>query len=322
MKAITRKQYGNADVLSIEEIPTPIPKETEVLIRVHHATLNRTDCGVITGKPLVFRLFIGFKPSLVPGCDYAGEVVSVGTRVTKYKPGDRVWGLNDQGLGSYAAYMTMAEDKFIALIPDNISFQDAVACAEGGHYAINFINKVKLKSGDKVLVNGATGGIGIMAIQILKASGVYVTAVGNTKNIALLNSLGADKTYDYEKEDFTKVDQERYAFIFDAVGKSSFGRCKHLLAADGIYISSELGPNAENLYLPVLTRFTKGRRVIFPIPSKCMRSIAMLGQLLQEGEIRPVIDRHYAPEQVYEAFNYVKSGKKMGSVVLDFNVWR
>lgn len=320
MKAVTREKYGRPDVLLVQEIEKPSPSKNEVLVRVHCATVNRTDCGILTGKPYLIRAFTGIPnpSSIVPGTDFAGEVVEVGPSVKDFKVGDRVWGLNDEGLASQAEYMTINENKGIAKIPDGIAYSHAVASAEGAHYALNFINKVTLKSDSKVLVNGATGAIGSAAVQILKSQGIYVTAVGNTKNLELIKSLGADKVFDYEKEDFTEVDDEVYDFVFDAVGKSTFDKSSKVLKPKGTYISSELGPNAENLYLPFITKIRGGRRVIFPIPSNRRRSILYMTQLLANGAYKAVIDRTYPPEDIREAYEYVRTGQKTGNVVIEF----
>lgn len=321
MKAITRTTYGSPDVLKIQDIPRPQPKDNEVLIRVHATTVNRTDCGILRGKPYLIRLFTGLiKPSsLVPGTDFAGQIEAIGKKVTTFKVGDRVWGLNDEGLASQAQYMTIKANQAMTNIPDNFTYAEAVACAEGAHYSYNFINKVKLHKGVKVLVNGATGAIGSAAVQQLKHYGAYVTAVGNTKNLDLIKSLGVDKIYNYETEDFTKVDKERYHFVFDAVGKSSFGKCKPLLLPNGVYISSELGPGAENLYLPLTTKIKGNKRVIFPIPSNGKRSILFTKQLMEKGEFRAIIDRTYSMEDIQAAYQYVESGQKTGNVIIDFS---
>lgn len=319
MKATTRTKYGGPEVLEIKNLEIPSPKNNEVLIRVHATTVNRTDCGILTGKPYLIRAFTGlFKPSsLVPGTDFAGEIISLGKSVSTFKVGDRVWGLNDEGLASQAQYMTMNVKKAITLIPDNFSYSEAVACAEGSHYAYNFINKLKLRKGDKILVNGATGAIGSAAVQLLKYMEVYVTAVGNTKNLALIKSLGADKIFNYETEDFTS-DEVRYDYVFDAVGKSSFGACNHLLKDGGIYVSSELGPGNENLYLPLTTLFKGKKRVVFPIPRDCKASIEFVSKLMKGGKFKAVIDRTYPLEDVHEAYHYVASGQKTGNVIISY----
>lgn len=320
MKAITRTTYGGPEVLQLKEIPKPIPKENELLIRVHATTINRTDCGILTGKPYIIRAFTGLtKPrDLIPGTDFAGQVESIGKNVKSFKLGDRVWGLHDEGLASQAEYMTIRADKAVTRIPEKVSYEEAVVCAEGAHYAYNFLNKFKIDNSSKVLVNGATGAIGSAAVQLLKYYGATVTAVGNTKNIELIKSLGADKVYDYQKEDFTQ-DTERYHFVLDAVGKSTFSKCKHLLLPKGIYVSSELGPNAQNLYLPLITKLKGGKRVVFPLPINCKRSIIFLTELLETGKFKGVVDKVYQPEQIMEAYNYVLSGQKTGNVILSMS---
>jgi len=319
MKAIIRHHYGGPEVLELKDIAHPLPQKNELLIRVHATTVNRTDCGVLTGLPLVFRLFIGFpKPKrLITGTDFAGVVEAIGAEVTNFKVGDRVWGLDDEGLQSQAQYMTIKANKTVLPIPDGFSYSEIVACAEGAHYAYNFINKLTLVPGNKVLVNGATGAIGSAGLQILKSMGIYVTAVANTKNIELVKDLGADKVYDYEKEDFTK-DTERYHLIFDAVGKSRFIKCKHLLLEGGIYSSSELGPRWENTYLPLLTRFSK-RRAIFPIPSNVKHSLLEIAKLIKRGQFKAVIDRTYTMNEAKEAYRYVMSGQKTGNVIMQID---
>ena len=319
MKAAIRSTYGPPDVISIEEVKTPAPKDHEILVRVHAATVNRTDCGILSGKPLLIQCFTGLgKPnSPTPGTDFAGEVESVGKLVTAFKAGDKVWGFNDNGLASHAQYLRISERAAVLKIPANITYEQAAASAEGAHYAINFINKVKLKVGQKVLVNGATGAIGSAAVQILKYRGIYVVAVCDTKNVALVASMGPDKIVDYKKEDFTKLN-EKFDFVFDAVGKSTFGKCKPLMLPGGIYISSELGPNAENLYLPLITKIRGGQRVIFPVPYNIKGSLNYMQNLLEKGKFKPLIDRKYPLEKIREAYQYVASGQKTGNVILTF----
>ena len=320
MKAVTRTKYGGPEVLEVRDIPQPEPKDDEILVRVHATTVNRTDCGILTATPFPIRFFTGlFKPkSLVPGTDFAGVVVAIGEKVTNFRTGDRVWGLNDEGLASHAEYLVIKEDAAVIPIPENIDFEEAVACAEGGHYAFNFLNKVKLVEGSEVLVNGATGAIGSSALQQLKSRNIYITAVGNTKNLKLLEQLGADKVLNYEEVDFTEADDEQYDFIFDAVGKSSYSKSKKLLKRNGIYISSELGPGAENLYLHLITKIRGGKRVIFPIPIDRKRSLLHLKELFENGYLQAVIDRKYSVEEIQDAYRYVLKGQKTGSVLIVF----
>ncbi len=317
MKSAIRRKYGPPNTLKVETIERPTPKAGEVLIKVHATTVNRTDCALVTGKPYIMRLFVGlFNPSHpTPGTDFAGVIEEVGQGVTKFKVGDKVWGFRDEGLHSQAEYMTYSAEKNIDFLPKGISFEDAVASLEAPHYAYNFMKNVEIKKDSKVLLNGATGGIGSSALQMLKAMGIEVTAVCNTKNIDLIKSLGADKIYNYEKEDFTK-DETIYDFVLDAVGKSSFGKCKPLMKEGGIYISSELGDNWENIFYALSTPFFGKKKVIFPIPSNIKDSMNYMKGLLEEGKFKPVIDRRYPLEEIADAYEYVASGQKTGNVVI------
>jgi NADPH:quinone reductase-like Zn-dependent oxidoreductase len=317
MKAIVRTKYGSPDVLEIKDIEKPAPKDNEVLIKVYAATVNRTDCGILWGKPFIIRFFTGLsKPkSPITGTDFAGEIEAVGKNVVSYKIGDRVFGFDDNGLGSHSRYMTIREDRPFAIMPENFNYMQAAASLEGAHYAYNFIKKVDLKSGQKVLVNGATGAIGSAAVQLLKYFGLYVTAVCNTKNIELVKSLGADKITDYENQDFTQ-DNEKYDFVFDAVGKSTFSKCKPLLKKRGTYISSELGPKKENPFLALITPLMGGKKVKFPFPTDIKGSIVFIKDLIEREKFKPVIDRMYSLDDIAEAFNYVASGQKTGNVVI------
>jgi NADPH:quinone reductase-like Zn-dependent oxidoreductase len=317
MKAAIRLKYGSPGVLTIKEVEIPAHKDNEVLIRVYATTVNRTDCAVLSGKPFIMRFFTGlFKPKLSStGTDFAGRVEAIGKKVTSFKVGDRVWGFYDNGIGSHAEYMTVADDKPISSIPGDITYEEAAAAAEGAHYAYNFIKKVDLTAGQKVLVNGATGAIGSAAVQFLKYFGVWVTAVCNTENIELIKSLGADKIIDYTRDDFTK-DDGKYDFIFDAVGKSTFGQCKHLLRPRGIYMSSELGPKSQNILFALVTPLLGGKKVIFPVPTDIKGSMHFIKNLIEQDKFKPVIDREYPLERIGEAFEYVASGQKTGNVII------
>lgn len=320
MKAAVRTQYGPPEKLKIQEVDKPIPRTNEVLIRVHSATVSRTDSGILRGKPFVLRFFTGlFKPKLsITGSDFAGEVVEVGRGVKTFSTGDRVWGFDDQGLASHAEFMTVQESSAILKVPEGISYEQAAASAEGAHYAFNFINKVQLEKDDHVLVNGATGAIGSAAVQFLKQLGANVTAVCGTANLERIKSLGANRVIDYENEDFTR-DQQKYKFVFDAVGKSTFGNCKPIMEAGGIYISSELGPGAQNLFLALFTPLFSKKKVKFPFPSDIRKSLLFTQDLLEKGEFKPLIDRSFPLEHIVEAYKYVETGQKVGNVILSMN---
>ncbi len=319
MKAIIRSKYGPPSVLRIGSIEKPIPGEDEMLVRVHATTVNRTDCGILLGKPFIIRFFTGlFKPKLlITGIDFAGKVVAVGKKIKSFQVGDRIWGLNDEGMGSHAEYIKVKENQALAKIPDNMAYDQIVACGEGAHYAYNFLKKLAIAPGMKVLLNGATGAIGVAALQLLKYHGLIVTAVGNTENIRLLKSLGADEVIDYRKENFTDHDG-KYHFVFDAVGKSSFFECRHLLLPKGAYLSSEFGPYYQNLYLPLITKLLRGRQAFFPIPTNSKKSILFMTKLAEEGKFKPVIDKKYPLEDVKSAYEYVLTGEKTGNLVLKF----
>jgi NADPH:quinone reductase-like Zn-dependent oxidoreductase len=323
MKAIAYTKYGSPDVLQFKEVEKPIPKEYEVLIKVQATTVNRTDCATIRAKPFFMRLVTGlFRPKKqTPGTEFAGDIEALGKSVSSLKIGDRVFGFDDAGAGSHAQYVAITEDKVLT-IPGNISYAQAAASSEGAHYAYNFINKVNLKKAQHVLVNGATGAIGSAAVQLLKSFDVNVTAVCATKNIELVKSLGADKVIDYKKEDFTK-DKHKYDLVFDTVGKSSFFKCKQLLQPGGVYISSDLGYLAQNIYLPLITRVIKplieNKKTIFPIPKDIRASLLVIKRLIEQDKFEAVIDREFPLERIVEAYKYVEKGHKTGNVVIIVN---
>ena len=203
----------------------------------------------------------------------------------------------------------------IAIIPSNLSFEEAAPGTEGAHYALAFISRAKIRSGHEVLVNGATGAIGSAAVQLLKSLGANVTAVCHTDNVALVKRLGADRVIDYATEDFM-ARHGSYDVIIDAVGKSTFGRCKHLLKDHGVYSSAELGPYAQNLPLALISSLSRGRRVVFPLPQQNTQIMAHLTELMKTGQFTPVIDRRYPLEQIVDAYRYVESGRKIGNVVI------
>jgi NADPH:quinone reductase-like Zn-dependent oxidoreductase len=316
MRATFHDQYGGPEVLSIREIERPVPKDDEILVKVMAATVNRTDCGFLTARPFIVRFFTGMFGPKIPatGCDFAGTVEAVGKEVERFEVGDRVFGINDY-IGSHAQYICVKSSIAVEKIPEGISFDKAVASLEGGHYAYSDIKILDLKAGNKVLVNGATGAIGSAAVQILKDMGMQVTAVGTTKALELLRSLGAERVISYEEEDFTKTD-DQFVFIFDAVGKSTFSKCKQLLTPKGTYISTELGPNVQNIPLALFTPLLGGRRVRFPLPLDQHGSITYIKQLLEKGAFDAVIDRAYPLDQIRDAFAYVLSGQKTGNVII------
>ncbi len=317
MKAAVYTRYGGPEVIGITDVPVPAPIDNQVLIKVHASTVNRTDTGFRSAEYVVSRLFSGlFRPkATVLGCEFAGEIVAVGKAVRSYKIGDRVFGYDDSGFGGHAEYKVISEEDAIAYIPNGMDYTHAVALTEGGHYALGNIRAAKVNAGDMVLVYGATGAIGSAAVQLLKYFGAFVVAVANTKNVELVRSLGADEVIDYQIQDFAKT-VHRFDFIFDAVGKSSFGQCKPLMKPQGIYISTELGKKWENIWLAMATPFWKGKKVLFPIPKMRREDILYLRDLADQGSFRPVIDSLYTLDEIVEAHRYVEMGQKTGSLII------
>lgn len=318
MKAAIRNNYCSPQQIEIKDIEKPKPGAHEVLIKVKATTVNRTDEGVLTGKPYVFRLFIGIlRPRLTTlGTDFAGIIEAVGAQVNSYKVGDRVFGFHDEGLPSQAEYMTRREDSAMMIIPEKINFAEAAASLEGAHYARNFIDKLKLESGQKVLINGSTGAIGTALVQFCKNHNLYVTAVCNAKNISLIKSLGADKIINYEQDDFTK-DNGTYDYLLDTIGNKGFAASKHLLNKKGAFLSTELGPYAQFPFLALFTPLFAGRKVIFPLPTNIKASLAFIKELLEQEKFTPVIDRRYSLDQIKEAYAYVLKGHKTGNVIVE-----
>jgi len=317
MKAAINTKYGPPEVVQIQEVDKPTPKDNEVLIKVFAATVNRTDCGFRSAEYFISRFFSGLinPTNQILGNEFAGLVEAIGKNVTLYKVGDKVFGYNDTKFGAHAEFMTMAEDASIATIPNNLTFDEAAPITEGGHYALCDIRAAKVQSGQKVLVNGATGAIGSAAVQLLKYFGADVTAVCDTKNVELVKSLGADVVIDYLTNDFTKTN-ETYDFIFDAVGKSSYANCTKILNETGIYISTELGKNGANVFLALITPLFGGKKVLFPIPSINKKDVEFLKELVETGHYKPLIDRKFTLEQIVEAYKYVETGQKIGNVII------
>lgn len=317
MKASVHTKYGPPEVAQLMEVDKPIPKENEVLVKVVASTVNRTDSGFRSAEYFISRFWSGLlKPNhTILGCEFSGIVEELGKNVSTFKKGDTVFGYNDKTWGGHGEYLSINENEAITHSPNNISLDEAAAITEGAHYALNNIRASKIQRGQNVLVYGAKGAIGSAAVQLLKHFGTTVTAVCNTKNVALVKSLGADVVIDYQTQDFTKT-ETKFNFIFDAVGKSSFSQCKPLLTEKGIYISTELGKNAENIFYALFTPITGGKKVLFPMPTINKEDVIFLKELVEKGEYKPVIDSYYKLEQIVEAYKYVETGQKTGNVVI------
>lgn len=314
MRAVVADSYGPPDVLRIEEVPLPVPGEGEVRVRVVASSVTRSDCGFRSASPFFSRAFTGLRrpKRRIVGTEFSGVVDAVGPAVKEFAVGDAVFGFKGS---SNAEYVCVPENGAIAHKPAGISFEEAGAATDGASISRACLKKVDLREGRRILVYGATGAIGTAAIQLAKATGAHVTAVGNTKNLELVRSLGADEVIDYVTQDFTQNGQT-YDVIFDAVGKHSFRRCRGSLNECGTFLEADLGFMWHVPFLILGTRFIGDKRVILPIPVYSKEDVLHVKGLIEHGRYRAVIDRTYPLEDVVEATRYVETGEKTGNVVL------
>lgn len=323
MKAIVCTGYGAPEVLQLREIDKPAPKDGEVLIKVHAATVTAGDVNVrgFTFVPPGFgplpRLMFGWsKPNKpVLGVELAGEIEAVGQGVTAFKKGDRVFGIDSRTFGAYAEYACRPAAGPLAPMPSNMSFEEAASIPFGAGTALYFLrDRAKIRPGQKVLVIGASGGVGVYAVQLARYFGAEVTGVCSTGNVELVKSLGAFRVIDYTREDFTRQG-DRYDVILDTVpGKASFSRCKGSLAPKGLYLAVAGGP--KEMMQSLWTSLAGGKKVVFGSPTENSADLTFLKGLAEHGHIKPVIDKRYPLEQAAEAHRYVDTGRKKGSVVL------
>jgi NADPH:quinone reductase-like Zn-dependent oxidoreductase len=317
MKAAVFTRYGPPEVVRIQDVDRPAVGERDVLVKVHATTVNRTDCAYRVATPFFVRFLVGLvRPRrTILGTEFAGEVEAVGSGVTSFAVGDRVFGYNEGAFGAHAEYLAVPEDGSLATVPPGLAFAEVAPGTEGAHYALALIRNAGTEAGHAVLVYGATGAIGSAAVQLLKNLGATVTAVCDTANLELVKGLGADRVVDYTARDFT-VDEQTYDAVFDAVGKSTFGRCRRLLKPGGVYLSSELGPWCQNLVLALVTPPLRGRKVRFPFPRDNQAIVRHLRDVIESGAFRPVVDRSYPLDQIVDAYRYVETGQKIGNVVI------
>ena len=317
MQAMVYERYGPPEVLQAREVPRPQPGPGQVLVRVHWATVNRTDCHLLSGSPAVMRLVAGLRRprKTVPGTEFSGEVAALGQGVTAWREGDKVFGFDDTGLQACAQYLVMNADGPLGAVPANRTLEEVAGVLEGVHYARNMCNKVRLTPGQHALVHGATGAIGSAALQLLKAAGLHVTATCRGEHADLIRGLGADAVLDYTREDFT-AGGGPYRAVFDSVGKSTFGRCRPVLEPRGVYVSSELGPWGQNIPLalaaPLLAPLLRGHVVRFPLPLGTPASIALAREMLEAGTLRVLVERTYPLADLAAAYRHAASGEKVG----------
>ncbi len=320
MKAIEYTQYGSPDVLHLKDVSIPIPASDEVLIRIHATTATAADIMMRKGDPYIGRFYTGLKgpKRTIPGFEFAGEVVETGSAVTLFKIGDKVFG-GTTTLGCYAEYATVSENGVLTTMPDTISYEEAAPVNGSAITVMNFLKGLgNIKAGQRVLINGASGGLGTYAVQIAKYYGAEVTGVSSTKNIELVKSIGADHVIDYTREDFTKNGLQ-YDIIFDTVGRRSFGECKNALTDNGVYMSSVMNPPL--LFHMLWTKMFGLKKAkssatgLLPVKQR-LSYFLELKEMLRTSKIKTVIDASYPLAQIAAAHAYVETGHKRGSVVI------
>lgn len=328
MKAAVYTEFGPPQVLKLKDVAMPTPRDNEILVKIYAASVNVGDLWARNFKDisprrftmplplwLPSRLYFGItKPRVhILGSEFAGIVEATGRDVKRFRKGDPVFGYRGQSMGTYAEYLCMPEDGLVARKPANMTFEQAAVVSYGTLTALNLLRHVNVQPGQKVLINGASGGIGSAAIQLAKYFGAEVTAVCGTQRIEFVKSLGADHVIDYTKEDFTQ-NGETYNLIFDVPGKSSFSRCRDSLKPDGriLYASFKM----KQLFEMLWTSRTDGRKVICALSGEKLEDLLFIKELIEAGKIKSIVDRCYPMEEVAEAHRYVESGQKRGSVVI------
>ena len=315
MKAVVYQRYGSPNVLKVQDVPAPTPNANQILVNVRATTVNRTDCHMRLATPAVWRLYLGLtrpKHSIL-GSEFAGDVTAVGTGVTSFAAGDSVFGMS--GFGAHAEYLCVRESRSVAPKPATMTYAEAAAVCDGAMAALTCLRKAKLQRGQRILIYGASGSVGTAAVQLAKHLGAEVTAVCGTRNLGLVRSLGADAVIDYTQADFTKTGQT-YDVVLDAVGKSTYLRCRTLLKPGGVYVPTDGGPLYQNLVAALVTWKLGRKKAMLAITKSTKRDILFLKDLIEAGTYRAVVDRRYPLEAIAEAHRYVETGRKTGNVVV------
>jgi NADPH:quinone reductase-like Zn-dependent oxidoreductase len=321
MRAAVFTEYGPPDVLQIKDVEKPVPKDNQVLVRIHATTVCAADWRIRKADPFLVRFMIGLRrPKIhILGMEFAGTIESVGQAVTHFAAGDRVFGATGFKFGAHAEYACLNEDGTLAIKPVNMTFEQAAAVLFGGFTALHFLRKAKIQAGQKVLIYGASGSVGVFAVQLAKHFGAHVTAVCSTANLDLVKSLGADQVVDYTREDFSRAGRV-YDTVFDAVGHSGFSRSLKSLKRGGFYVRaggsggmlSMLGDMLRSMWISV----TGAATVVGGVARVDPGDVAFLKKLIEAGEITTVIDRRYSLDQIAEAHRYAEAGHKKGHVVI------
>jgi NADPH:quinone reductase-like Zn-dependent oxidoreductase len=328
MKAIVYTEYGPPDVLKLTEVAKPTPKDNEILIKVHATSVKIGDIWARNFKAISPRQFsmpfplwvlthIAFgvnKPKInILGAELAGEVEAVGNKVTLFKKGDQVFGYRGPAFGANAEYLCMPENGLVALKPVNMTFDEAATVPYGAMTALNLLRKANIQRGQKILINGASGGIGSYAVQLAKHYGAEVTGVCGTPRVALVKALGASHVIDYTKEDFTQ-NGKTYDVIFDVLGKSSFSRCQNSLTENGIYLLASF--KMPQLWQMLTTSMRGGKKVICALSSETPADLLHIKELVEAGEIKTIVDKRFPLEQTADAHRYMEAGQRVGNVVI------
>ena len=325
MKAIVHSGYGSPDELRLMDVSKPVPRDKEVLIKIHATTVTTTDCNVrnftfVPGSFVFFaRLMFGFKkPKInILGIDLAGEIEAIGKDVKLFKVGDQVFGSPGTKFGGHAEYCCVSEDGALALKPADLPWEEAASLSLAGNTALFFIRDLaKIQPGQKILIHGASGAIGTYAVQLARYYGAEVTAVCSGANAEMVKSLGAAKVIDYTKEDFTKSN-EKYDFVFDVVGKTTFSESKGILKPKGIYLENNM--EIYDFMKVLWTSITGGKKIKGGVSTERAENLKFFAKLIESGNLKPAVDRIYPLEKTAEAFHYVEQGHKKGNVVIKVN---
>ncbi len=317
MKAAVNERYGSPDVLDVRQLEAPKPQAGEILVKVHATTVGRTDSCALRAHPFFVRPYTGLlRPKRkVLGFDFAGTVEAIGKGVTNFERGVRVFGLTPGGYGAHAEYVCVPASGAVSVMPPGKRFHEVVVC-EGAWYADTYLRKFDLKPGHRILIYGASGAIGTAAVQLSKYYGAEVTAVVGTPQLGLARRLGADHVVDHTAEDFTKIGKV-FDFVLDAVGKTSYFRCRDLLRPGGVFAATDLGRWWQNIFLSIWSSLTGNGRVVLPTPRNGRQFVEFIKARIEAGEFSAVVDRTYRLRDIEDAYRYVETGKKVGVVVIE-----
>lgn len=315
MKAAQCVKYGAPELLQINEVEKPQPKDNEVLIKIHASTVSSGDARMRRADPFIIRLIFGFKAprKSILGIVVAGEIEAIGKTVTKFKVGDKVFGSTGMRMGAHAEYTTVPEKATLVIKPGNISYEEAASIPFGGTSSLHFLKKAKIQAGQKVLVYGASGALGTTAVQLSKAYGAEVTAISSSSNHALMKSLGADHVIDYKKEDFTQ-NGEYYDVIYDTVGKSPFWGSLKSLNQKGYYLMAS-GGLGKMIWSSFISPFIR-KKILSGVVSETVKDMQFLSELVQKEKLKAVIDKTYSLDQIAAAHAHVDTGHKIGNVIV------